>query len=157
MRLDRDLPPELSAAECRAPEGARTLSVTVPYPRPALGPNGRGHWATKARLVAAAREEAGWAAYEALVGRWGEFGWRAHPHPHFPPGATVRVDATVRLGKGRKRMDEDGLWGCLKAALDGLTDAGVWQDDKQAILGTVTYADGRIPGEGEVVLTLSEA
>jgi hypothetical protein len=113
--------------------------------------------------VAAARERAGWAAFGAMGlvpivpgGYASSFTMTTARRPYFD-GVKVRVDATVRLGKGRKRMDQDGFWGCMKAALDGLTDAGVWQDDKQAVLGAVTYAEGRIPGEGEVELRLAEA
>jgi hypothetical protein len=129
---------------------ARTLTIIVPYPRPALGPNGRGVWQAKARLVRSARVQATWAAWRAR-------GEPRGPRDEQPPlfAGPVRVDALVRLGKGRKRMDEDGFWGCMKAALDGLTDAGVWRDDRRAVLGTVIYAGERIAGDGEVELTLT--
>jgi hypothetical protein len=146
---------------------ARTLTITVGYPRPALGPNGRGHWASKARLVAAAREEAARMASPLylycpsmqcnIVGACCYSRCYAEK-PFFPPGARVRVDATVRLGERRKAMDTlDNFWACLKAAIDGLTDAGVWADDRQAVRGEVAYAAGRVAGEGTVTLTLREA
>jgi Holliday junction resolvase RusA-like endonuclease len=136
---------------------ARTLTITVPYPRPALGPNGRGVWQAKARLVHEAREAAGRMARAQLLRQLPIAGARDWEWVAFPAETRVRVDATVRPGKGRRRMDADNLWACLKPALDGLTDAHIWADDRQAVLGAVTYAGGRVAGDGEVELRLTEA
>jgi Holliday junction resolvase RusA-like endonuclease len=136
---------------------ARMLTITVPYPRPALGPNGRGVWQAKARLVHEAREVAGWMARAQLLWQLPIAGARDREWVAFPAGMRVRVDAIVRPGRGRQRMDADNLWACLKPALDGLTDAHIWADDTQAVLGAVTYAGGRVEGDGEVELRLTEA
>jgi Holliday junction resolvase RusA-like endonuclease len=133
--------------------GGRSFTIVVPYPRPALGPNGRGVWQAKARLMHEAREAAGWMARAQLL-RQVPLGGE---DVAFPAGTRVLVDATVRPGRGRKRMDADNLWACLKPALDALTDVRIWADDRQAVLGTVTYADERVAGDGEVELRLSEA
>jgi len=127
------------------------FEVRLPLPPLALSPNGRTHWRTRARLVTQHRGEAKWRALEAL-------GYAYNPVPLFPAGTVVRVTAWVYRPKRRKRMDDDNFKASCKAYLDGLTDAGVWADDKQARWGDVEWGSEEVFGgraEGGVVLTLT--
>ena len=81
-----------------------------------LSANARSHWAVKARKVKALREFAGWQARE-----------NAPPEPISGP---VMVRVSIGWPKGRKRQDPTNVEHCLKAVIDGLTDAGFWADDR---------------------------
>jgi Holliday junction resolvase RusA-like endonuclease len=95
------------------------LFVVLPLPPRELQPNAARnvHWARKARAVRNYRGEAKLAAEAArrqagMVGSWS--------------AATVQVIAFFR---DRRRRDRDNLIGALKAAFDGLADAGVVAND----------------------------
>lgn len=45
----------------------------------------------------------------------------------------VRVRVCVCWPKGRRMPDVDGLGLCCKGAIDGLTDAKIWDDDRQIV------------------------
>lgn len=92
--------------------------VTVPMcPPEELNPNARVHWRPYRRASGALRTAAKYAALEH---------GRAEP-------ITGRVDVLVRVcwPKRRRTLDADNALASCKAALDGLTDAGVWRDDRQ--------------------------
>lgn len=86
------------------------LSVTIPgVPPRDLSPNARGvsGW-RRSRLVADERE---------LVAR--HVRDQLGPDPAAPAGPLV-LDATIAWPSGRRRMDDDGAWGSLKAHRDQL-------------------------------------
>lgn len=93
--------------------GMTTLSL--PWPSPVLSPNGRSHWAKKAKAVKAAREAAHWLTWN-HIGR--NMGWQ-------------RVSVSVTFcPPDRRRRDLDGMIGSHKAAQDGIADALGCDDSK---------------------------
>ena len=92
--------------------------VIVPMcPPEELNPNSRVHWRPYRRASGALRTAAKYAALE---------------HGGTDP-IVGRVDVSIRVcwPKRRRVLDADNALASCKAALDGLTDAGVWQDDRQ--------------------------
>lgn len=103
------------------------IVVTVPIPPRELSPNARPHYLTKARVKARYRRDCYLAALSDLSGyimpRW------------------ERATVDVRwYGKTKTclSMDRDNAIASLKAAIDGLTDVGVWVDDHGVTWGKVT-------------------
>ena len=96
----------------------RAVIGTVPDAE--LGSNGRLHWAVKARRVKALREFVYWQT-------------RDHA-PAQPFTGPVVVTVSVGWPKGRKRHDDDNMVSLLKAAIDGMTDAGWWLNDSQVTI-----------------------
>lgn len=95
-------------------EADGTFTVTLPLPDRALSPNSRCHWRVKAKAVKAARLRA---MLEAM---------KAMPAPYRWEAATIQFAFTLR---DHRRHDGDNLEASMKAALDGLRDAGVIVDD----------------------------
>lgn len=93
------------------------LRVIVPVPENGLWPNARVHWARKARLVKQSRGLAFLVAREAAKNA----GW-------VNPISRPTLQTTFML-PGRRR-DPDNCIAALKSVLDGITDAGVWSDDR---------------------------
>lgn len=123
-----------------------SLVVTVPMCPPRhVSPNARVHWSVRSSSVSAYREAAGWAAREAL-------GCCAYP---FFVG-DVEVEVTVRWSRGRRRVDVDNAVAMLKPALDGLTDARVWRDDRQIVSIALRQEHG-VGGVGETVIVVRGA
>lgn len=89
--------------------------VPLPWTAPPLSMNDRGHWRTKARKIAEVRAVVALAAHG--VGPM--------------PAATLTLH--YRPGDKRRR-DTDNLFATVKAAADGLRDAGVIPDDDHAHL-----------------------
>jgi len=106
--------------------GCMVVRLTLPFPPNALHPNSRVHWRLKAAQTAHYREEIGW------IGK--EFASGCHPErcehtiPFTPP---VKAVVTFVVPDRRPR-DLDNLLASLKAAWDGLTDAGVLEGDDAA-------------------------
>lgn len=109
------------------------LVVTIPLnknlPRE-LSPNfrSRSHW-PRTNAVKEARQEA---RIEVLV--------TIDPNAPYPCFQTSQFPLTLHVvvarGKGGKELDDDNLWGCIKAYRDGIADAlGV--DDKHFRQGTL--------------------
>lgn len=88
--------------------------VEFEFPAPAalLSLNDRLHWAQKARLTAAWRDAAGWAAVAAQAGE-------------LAPGV-VTVHLPVN---GNRRRDPHNYVATVKPIVDGMVDAGCWPDD----------------------------
>lgn len=93
--------------------------ITLPLPHADLSPNARVHRMRLARRKKKARFDGGIAAVAAI----NEAGWRAAPR-----WVAVTVECHWFF-RERRRRDSDNLTASLKAAMDGLTDAGVWLDD----------------------------
>lgn len=106
-----------------AATGTRIIIPMVPDAT--LNPNARVHWARRAKAVRELRRAAWASAYDAR----GAFA-----------DQPLAVEACICWPRGRKRLDADNATACIKAALDGLTDAGVWWDDRSIERLTVTQA-----------------
>lgn len=84
---------------------------------PLLSPNARAHWAKRHKHGATARETAGWLARE--------------QRPVRPLSGPLAVSVTICWAGQRGRLpDADNALAMCKPVLDGLTDAGVWWDDR---------------------------
>jgi crossover junction endodeoxyribonuclease RusA len=93
------------------------LVIVLPLPHADLSPNARTHWRRKAQQVKQYRTRAYLEARSLLPHDW-----------------TPLTEATLycRFYFGtRRRRDADNLLASMKAAFDGLRDAGVVQDDSQ--------------------------
>jgi crossover junction endodeoxyribonuclease RusA len=113
-------------------------SFTLPFPAKSLWPNGRAHWAEKARAVKTARQAA-WAAALAA-------GAKA-----LPLGHAFDIAVTVHP-KTRNAIDRDNCVAALKSYLDGIADAlGV--DDR--LFNTPSIAFGEPIKGGLLTLTVT--
>ena len=84
------------------------VSFHLPFPAKALWPNGRAHWAVKARAVKSHRKAA-WATALAA-------GLRASDAPGFSIAVIVHP-------RTRNLIDRDNCVASLKSYLDGIADA----------------------------------
>lgn len=77
----------------------------------------------------AARSASHWSVVARKTAQWRE-AWCAEARARSVPalGPTV-ITATPFLRDGRGRQDVAGCFPAVKAAIDGLVDAGVWPDD----------------------------
>jgi Holliday junction resolvase RusA-like endonuclease len=97
----------------------KSLTITIPHPPLPCRPNSRTHWRKKAQAVKAYRIQA-FAYANAVLAAYG----------HKPPRwDKARVRVVWRCTK-RIYPDPDNIIASLKAAFDGLADAGVVSDDK---------------------------
>lgn len=121
------------------------LVVALELPSRLLSPNGRAHWT----IVRQAKQDARWRAKLAAAVLL-----YAAPTPYFPAGTRVRITATARPRQRNHEHDDDNLKAGCKSYLDGFTDAGVWENDRQAVWGDVVWEepDGR---PGRLVLTMA--
>lgn len=85
-------------------------AILLPWPHKALSPNARAHWRSKHSASRDARYKA------SVIGS----GRKRLQKP---------VCAVVPLVATNRRRDLDNVLAGLKSALDGLTDAGWWEDD----------------------------
>lgn len=85
------------------------VTFDLPFPAKILWPNGRGHWAEKARAVKSARQAAWAAALAAGV-------------KSLPVSAGYSIAVTVHP-KTRNPIDRDNVVASLKSAIDGIADA----------------------------------
>jgi hypothetical protein len=94
-----------------------SITITLPIPARKLSPNARTHWAEKAKLTKASRRAAYFAALEALNLRK-------------PPG-WIKARLGVRaFFKTLNFPDPTNFPLSLKAAIDGIADAGIIANDK---------------------------
>jgi len=119
----------------------------LPVPNRRLNPNAGTPQRTIARLRRDQRRDAGLVAYS-IVG--------ARRHPYFLPlpGFVVRVNALV-YWPGRQFPDQDNFITMCKGTWDGLTDGGVWADDKQARWGTIVFEEATTRTGATMTLTLT--
>jgi crossover junction endodeoxyribonuclease RusA len=99
-----------------------TWTVPLPYDKPPLNSNQRMHHQKRGRITKELRQAAGWSARSA--------------------GAPALLRCRVELHyipADNRRRDADNPTPTLKAACDGLVDAGVTPDDVPA------YMDKRMP------------
>lgn len=100
-----------------------TVTVELSLPSRVLSPNARCHWSVRAKARAAQREEARWVARSAVQ----------LVKPLWP---SAHITVTPYY-PDRRRRDTDNLLSALKAAIDGIVDAGVLADLKSCIDGLV--------------------
>jgi len=114
---------------------ARTLEVMVSLSLPPrdLWPNARPHHMAKARAAKAYRHEAKLAAKQAM-GRAVPVRW-----------TEATIQATFRFTTARRR-DPDNCLAALKAAFDGLRDAGLIADDNRLTHLPVVIGRGELGG-----------
>ena len=91
------------------------ITITLPLPPRELSPNSRCHWAKKAKAVAAYREQAKVA------------GWRIPASER--PAWDIAEARTVFYVPDARRRDRDNLLASMKAAFDGIADAGLIAND----------------------------
>ena len=108
---------EAGAATAEIPQSA-DVTITLPLPPRELSPNARVHHMVKAKAVRRYRRAA-WAC--ALEAQAPLFGRR-------PRWAAAKASATFYF-PDRWQRDADNLLASLKAAFDGLADAGLIADD----------------------------
>lgn len=95
-----------------------TITITIPLPPRTLSPNGRSHWRTKASAVKKYRADAKLAAIHAM----NEIG--------INPPQWDRATAEITVYKRTAHKgDSDNTTASLKAAFDGIADAGVIAND----------------------------
>jgi len=95
-------------------------TLVLSLPSPALSPNCRAHYMTKARAVKAYREEARIQALKAI---------RVTRRPA-PKMVEAKVGATFFFALERRR-DPDNLLASIKSAFDGIVDSGMLADDNK--------------------------
>ena len=93
-----------------------------------MNANGRIHHYQRANLTKQLRELAYWKAKAAR----GE-GLEIDPPYH--------VTCTIELDTAR-RFDPPNAYPTIKALIDGMTDAGIWQDDNSDIITAMTFRRG---------------
>jgi Holliday junction resolvase RusA-like endonuclease len=151
--LGSTMSPTASGQERRVSgDPTASLVVTVPRTPPSqLLPNAarRTDWHVKSDLSRPLRELAKWEAIKAALPVRSVNGGVIFDGP-------VRMRVRVFWEKGRNRPDTSGLGHAVKAMEDGLTDAGIWHDDRQVI--EACYAQGKDPeGTGYTEFTISAA
>jgi len=90
-----------------------TYRLRMPWPRPPLSANDRRHYMARADVVAQVRYTAGWVVKGARI----------------PPCSRVTVGLVYVPSNRRKRDGGENYADTLKAAIDGVVDAGVVPDD----------------------------
>jgi Holliday junction resolvase RusA-like endonuclease len=131
----------------RAARTTEAIEIRVPgSPSPELAPNRRAHGFAKAAATRQHRHDAQMAAYEAFPRT--ELDWPRFEGP-------VAVSVLIRWGKGHRRHDLDSCAVSTKPYLDGLTDAGIWGDDRQIARLTIEQERDE-SGRGEVVIRVEE-
>jgi crossover junction endodeoxyribonuclease RusA len=116
------------------------VSFGLPFPAKILWPNGRGHWAEKARAVKSARKAAWAAALAAGV-------------KSLPASDGYAIAVTV-YPKTQNAIDADNAVASLKATLDGIADAlGV--DDRTFDTPSISFGEPIKGGLLSLTLTVS--
>lgn len=123
------------------------LTITLPLPNASLSPNSRKHWRVKAKFTKLYRLLANIEAINSMLranmhhAEW-TFKWQS---------ATVRCHFYHR---DSRRRDADNLLASMKAAFDGLADAGlVTNDSGFTHLPVLVAKDGKNP---RVEITIEE-
>lgn len=128
-----------------APHAKGTLQIVLPLPPKALHPNtARVHWAARAKATAKCRGEACFLTRDAIARQIGyaTLPWKA---------ATIQATFYFR---DKRRRDKSNLNAWLKAAQDGIAEAGVVANDEAFTpLPPIVEVDKASP---RVVVTIEE-
>lgn len=120
-------------------ETGRTVIVALP-PLPWLNSNQRMHWAVKARLTRQIRDTAAWVT-KSLSEK---------------PMDAVEITAVIHP-KTARRFDPHNLQPSVKAAIDGIVDAGlIADDDASRLLETSFRAGEKDPSGARIDLIVRE-
>ena len=128
------------AATAEVKPATGPLSFSLPYPPAALSPNSRLGWRKKIAVIKRYRRDCGYAARSALGPRVQAF-------------AAPMIDLTFCSRTAHAR-DVDNHIAMMKAAMDGLTDIGLWADDCRVRWGVVAFE--KTAGQPEVRVTVRE-
>ena|SRR3990167_3202428 len=111
---------------------AQSIILSLPWPPDELHPNKavRLHWSVKAKARRMYREQVGWIAKEEVYHPPGQRVGNIRILPFNPP---VIAQVTFFV-PDRRRRDTDNLMTSLKAAWDGIVDAGILKDDSSDLL-----------------------
>lgn len=123
------------------------MSLTLRIPGRPISSNDRGHWATKARKIKQTRKR----AYELALAEWG--------HPSAVRG-TLAYPVTVTVAdecRTANLRDTANAHPAVKAAIDGMTDYGLWPDDGPAHVGRIVYLPATKTGVDALVITIEGA
>jgi crossover junction endodeoxyribonuclease RusA len=112
-----------------------TWTIRLPYATPPLSLNSRMHWATKARLTREIRRHV-WGSALGL-----------------PKCERIAVELHY-VPRDRRRRDEDNLFLTLKAAIDGIKDAGVVPDDSSEYVTSACRIDPPNRADPHLYLTI---
>ena len=118
----------------------RSHVVRIPQPAPWISANGREHYHAKAQLTKV------WRRAAAINARAAKVANLATP---------VTIDAVVHKARNG-RWDAHNLMPTVKAAIDGLVDAGVIPDDSNAHLTRVSIEAGPKSASPNLTLTITE-
>jgi crossover junction endodeoxyribonuclease RusA len=111
--------------------------IVLPFPHKALWPNGRAHWAIKAREAKKLRQEAAWATKAASL-RIGD--------------SPIPLHITCHPKAKGPAPDRDNIIAAAKAAVDGIADAlGI--NDRHFAAPTVTISNQRT---GQFIIEVGE-
>lgn len=111
-------------------------TVRLPYQRPPLSLNDRMHWAAKARLTKEIRSYVReFCTYRVPTLE------RAHITLHWVP-------------RDRRRRDTDNPFPTLKAAIDGVKDAGIVPDDDARHVTSSVEIDDPDPLDPHIFITI---
>lgn len=98
-----------------------SLTITLPLPDPTLNGHAKGHWRAKRGPTRLAKEAAQLAAIAALGGR---------QSPNWPRAV---LSIAVYYADNARR-DVLNTVNALKAAIDGIVDAGILADDRWQVM-----------------------
>lgn len=119
----------------------RVLTVELPPGLKLLSANDRSHFYARAKQTKVIREAA---AATAGALDFDKFG-------------TVRIRCVFRAPDNRRR-DVANLYLSFKAAIDGLVDAGVLEDDSDRYVRELTIVRGEnLKGTGQLIIEVREA
>lgn len=110
---------------------ATVVQVTLPFPPRKLSPNARVSWQERAPVIKSYRHECRIDAQN--VRRDME-----QRGVRFPLPGPVNVIVTFVLDDNQNR-DWDNMIAAFKAGQDGITAAGIWQDDSIQAIGRIGY------------------
>ena len=116
--------------------------LTVTAPAAFIRSNDHTHWRNRHKLTAAWRDAAAWAA-------------KAQHLPAFGNGP-VHVTATIHRAD-RRTFDLDGGAPTIKAAIDGLRDAGCLDEDNCHVIPRLTIQYGEPWADAALVLRIEVA
>ena len=109
--------------------------IVIAWPHKSLWPNGRAHWATKAREAKKLRQEAAWATKAASI-RIGD--------------SPIPIHITVHPKAKGPAPDVDNCVAAIKSGIDGIADAlGI--NDSHFAAPTVTILPERT---GQFIITI---
>jgi crossover junction endodeoxyribonuclease RusA len=111
--------------------------IILDYPHKALWPNGRSHWAEKARQFKSAKLAAAWATRAANI-RLGD--------------SPIPLHIEVRPKRYGPAPDRDNAISAAKAYIDGIASA-LAIDDRHFAAPTVSISDKRT---GQFIITIGE-